>query len=142
MDLAIGDHHRPGDAGWRNVAEQAVERAEEPRRGPFVGRVRLAGLDDAYLELPEARDLGLHLLDGRRRHVGAVADVLALAAVDDQSDDAGQRLTFLVKKDRVDECKRQRGKGREPEDRAALARHQPENGEGEHRNEHDRGQRP
>ena len=54
--------------------------------------------------------------------LGAVADVLALAAVDDQRDDALQRIALLVEQHRIDQRQRKRGEGGEPQQRAALAR--------------------
>ena len=55
VDLAVGDHDGAADARRRHVAEGAVQRAEQPRLGALVGGVGLAGLDDAHVELLEAR---------------------------------------------------------------------------------------
>ncbi len=88
MDLAVGDHHRARDARGRHVAEGAVQRAEKPGLGALLGSVGAAGLDHAHVELLEA---GEPLLKAGECCAGfglPVADILALAAVDDQRHDA------------------------------------------------------
>ena len=121
VDLAVGDHDGAGDARGRHVAEGAFQRAEQPGLGALVGGVGAAGLDHAHVELLEAREPLLQAGEGCAGLGLAVADVLALAAVDDQRHDAFQRLALLVEQHRVDQ---RRGKGcerGEAEDRAALA---------------------
>ena len=125
MDLTVGDHDGSGDTRGRHVAEGAFERAEEPRLGAFVGGVGAAGLDHAHLELREAGEPLLQAFQRSTRLGLAVAYVLALAAVDDESNDALQRLALLVEKHRVDEGGGKGGERGETEPRAALAEEQP-----------------
>jgi hypothetical protein len=135
VDLAVSDHDRTGDARRRHVAEGAFQRAEQAGFGALVGGVRAARLDDPHVELLEARQPLLKPGDGLRGLVAAIADVLALAAVDHQRHHALQRLTLLVEQHRVEERRGKRKERRDAEQRAALAK--PEAGE---HNQRDRDQ--
>ena len=122
VDLAVGDHDGAGDARRRHVAQRPRQRAEQRGRRA-VGRI-VAGLrlDRAHLELGIA---GEALLDRRFGLVGllrAVLDRLALAAVDDERDDALQRIALLLQDHRVEEREEQRGDGEDADHRAAHAR--------------------
>src|SRR5439155_17836065 len=135
MHLAVGDHDRAADARGRHVAESAFQHAEQPGFGALIGSLGLAGVDHADVELLETAET---LLKASQRLVGllgAVADVLALAAVDDDGDDALQRLALLVEENWVEQRAAQRDKGDEAQERAALA--EPQAGEREQQERHD-----
>ena len=142
MDLAVGHHDGAADARGRHVAEGAVERTEQARLGTVVDGIRRARLDDAHVELLEARQPLLERCDCLVGLLVAVADVLALAAVDDQRNDALQRVAFLVEQDRIDDCQRQRDEGGKPQHRAALTQHQPGQRQQRDRRDHGRQQWP
>ena len=104
--------------------KSAVERGEQARLGALVDRIGHAGLDDAHVELLETRQPLLERGNGFVGLLVATADVLALAAVDDQGDDALQRVALLVEQHRIDHRQRKCGEGGEPQQRTALAQHQ------------------
>ena len=142
MHLAVGDHHSAGDARRRHVAKCAIQRGKQPRLRAFVGSVGTTGLDHAHVELLEACETLLHPRN-RRTGLGlAVADILALAAVDDQRDHALQRIALLVEQHRIDQCRSKRKQGGAAKDRAALA--QPKAGQHDDGDRHQdsRKQRP
>ena len=120
VDLAVGDHDRAGEARGRYVAERTVQRAEQPGLRAVVRRAGLSSLDHAHLKLLEACEPLLHAADRLIGLAGARADILALAAVDDQGDDAFHRLALFVEEDRIDESARQRQQRREAKESATL----------------------
>src|SRR5262249_38874712 len=97
----VGDEDDAGDAVMGNVGERRRQRREQPRAvGLAVG---LAGLDEAHLHAghaPEpfgqrrARRLGL---------LGAVAEFLTRALVDDHDRDRGQRIAVFARERRIGE---------------------------------------
>jgi len=143
MHLPVGDHHRAGDAGVRNVAEGVLQRGEQARLGAVAGGgIVAAGLDHAHVELAEAGEAFLH---AGQCGVGlplALADRLALAAVDHQGDDAFQGLALLVEQDGVEEGGGKRRQRRKSQERAAPAH--PQAGQRQQRQRHQHGcqQRP
>ncbi len=137
VHLAVGDHHRAADTRGRHVAEHAFQRRKQPGLGAVVGLARPAGFHHAHVELAEAAEARLQRF---HRLVGgglARADILALAAVDDDGHDALQRVAFLVEQNRIEERERQGGKGGDTQQRAALA--QIERGKREQRHRHGKG---
>ena len=87
------------------------------------------------VELREAREPLLQAGEGSTRLGLAVADVLALAAVDDQGHNALQRFALLVEQHRVDEGRGERCERCEAEPGAALAEE-----DADEREQHDRHQ--
>jgi hypothetical protein len=95
MHLAVGDHDRAADARGgtsRKALSSAPNRRVSVRSSAAPARPASTTRTSNWGSAPAAPA-------GRRpprRSGGAVADVLALAAVDDQRDDALQRLALLV----------------------------------------------
>ena len=94
VHASVGDEDGAGHALVRDVGERGAERREQP--GAIVG-AGLAGLDEAHLEIGEPSEAlsqcgahGFGLL-------GAVAEFLARALVDDDHDDRGQRVAILAR---------------------------------------------
>ena len=77
--------------------------------------------DLAHLEAAERLQPLLQLGDGARRLLGAVAEALAGAFVDDQRDDAGQALALLALQHRVGERQHEQRRGERPPCHAAHA---------------------
>ena len=96
----------------------------------------------AHVELLETGKPLLQALQRRTRFGLPVADILALAAVDDHSHDALQRFALLVEQNRVEQgggkgCQRCKA-----EDRAALGKPQADQRQDQKRHEHGCEQRP
>src|SRR5690606_21259877 len=128
VDLAVSNHHRATDARRRHISKSAVESGKQPRFCSLLGGLRLPCLDHPHVELREA---GKTLLDALQRRFGLfspIADVLALAAVDDDGNDAFQRMAKLVKKNGVEQGKRQCRNGCESQPCTALAEPQGRSG--------------
>ena len=125
MDLPVGDHDGAGDARGRHVAEA---------RCPARENRRVSARSSAASARPASTTRTSNCLKRASRSCRpasaalrfglAVADVLALAAVDDQRHDALQRLALLVEQHRVEQGRGKGCKRCKAEDRAALAKPQ------------------
>ncbi len=111
MNLAVGDHDRAADAGSRHVSENALQRAKQARLGAVVGGIRLARLNHAHIKLFEACEPFLHARQRPIGFIGARADILTLAAIDNQRHHALQRLAIFIEEDRIDQGGSQRNQG-------------------------------
>ena len=102
-----------------------------------------AVLHDTNLELVEALETGAKGCGSLIRHFRAVADVLALAAVDHEGDNALQRITLLFQQNGIEQRKRNGDGGGKAQKRAALAQHEADQNQqrDRHQDQRQRGQR-
>ena len=95
VDLSVGDHDAAADPLRRHVREAVGQRGEERRavrRCPVAAR----GAGDAQLVAGKRGEALFERGKGLAGRRGAVAQPLALALVDDDGDDAGQRFAVLA----------------------------------------------
>ena len=119
MHAAVGDEEGAGDAVRRHVGEDGAERIEQARAvGLAVG---LAGFGDAHFEAGnaaeplgqrDARVLGL---------LGALAEILARALVDDDGGDRRDRIAVLAGEGRIGEREHEQSQRERADHRAAAA---------------------
>ena len=99
MHLAVGDEDGAGDAFARHVGERPFERREK-RRAFLVARIARNGYD-ARFDAVGARETFLKHRKRGVRFARAVANVLALAAVDHDGGDVGHRFAVFLPDGRV-----------------------------------------
>ncbi len=141
VHLAVGDHHRAGDALRRHVGERAHERGVELGAGIGQGRVGIgrAGMDDAHVEVFQPRELLRQVGERRVGERAPVADAHARRIIDHDGGDIALRLALFLDQRGIDQDDDERGQGQEPPQDAARAprraereRNDRERGEGGH----------
>ena len=109
MDLPIGDENGARIAFRRNAGEGLIQGGE----GQCTVIGTTAGWDDGGAQFGGGKFRGGGF-DGLLRfggEFGAIAQLLALALIDKQHGDIGQRLTFLIAYDGIEQGQRESGKG-------------------------------
>ena len=100
MDLSVGDHHGAGKPGAGDIANPGVQGFEQPRRR----RLRVGvgfGFDDPGFECRISGDALGQCFQCGTGAGGAIRAHLARAAVDNDGDNTGHRLTVFEIGDRV-----------------------------------------
>ncbi len=120
MDDAVGDQDRRADAIGGHIAQSRLQRRKQPRAA--IIRIRLAGLDEARLDIIKRAEalfqFGAHV-GGLR---GAIADRLAARLIDDDRDHIFQRPAVLARQRRIEQSQQQHREGYEAQKGAAPAR--------------------
>ncbi|MCY1493282.1 hypothetical protein D9M68_271180 [compost metagenome] len=110
VDLAIGHEDGAADARWRNIGERCRKCGEEVGRRRDARRIGL-GLDDTRLDERYRRQPRLQALDRTIGLLGAVAILLALAAVNHDRDDRRERITQFDEDGRIGDRQGECGQG-------------------------------
>ena len=115
VHLAVADEDGAGDAARRHVAERAGQRLEQARAAAAGGRAVGAGADHAQLQMGEGADALLDLRQRGRGLLGAVADMLAGAVVDDNDGDVVDIVALFAHDRRIaDGAEKAGGRQRAP----------------------------
>ena len=121
----VSDHDRAGDAVGRHVGERRGQRREQPRA--LVLAVGLAGIGDAHFQSADALEPRNERVARGLRLLGAVAEILARALVDDDGGDRGDRVAVFARQRRIGERQHHQDQRDRAQQRAAAARQQQDN---------------
>ncbi len=121
VHLAVGDHHRAGDALLRHVGERMLERRIELRAGVGEAGARLgrARMHHAEVEVGKRFQLLRHLVERLLGHLPAVADAHARAVVDHHHGDVALGLAVLLDQGGIGEDHQQYRSRQQAPERAA-----------------------
>ncbi len=118
----VGDHDGAGHAVGRHVGERRRQGREQPRA--LVAAVGLAGVGFAHFQAFDAIEPRQQQLLDLFGLLGAVAELLARALVDDDGGDRGDRVAVLARERWVGERQYEQAERDRPHPGAAAAREQ------------------